>query len=240
MPGLLVGMVDGRSSGCLERRVLRLLEARVPWARRWRAVSAVGCVMAAAVVCVGAVGFGVKVEAAEQKKEFRFEVVSIHMQNPALPAGAGFSLDLSPGGYRSALTLWQMLMIAYAPGDNNSWNSMQIVNTPELLKDPTWYIIDARVAAADQKAWSSQSNKHELLRLAMQNGAEGAPCWCCISSRTLNSGLQAGGGEEGAEDEGERSGSGAAEGGSDVERGRDGLRGTNAVALLWSDDRRYC
>ena len=38
-PRLLVGVLDG---GGLERRVMRLLDARVPWGRRWRVVSGVG------------------------------------------------------------------------------------------------------------------------------------------------------------------------------------------------------
>ncbi len=58
MPGLLVGVMDGGASGCLERRVMRLLEGRLPWARRWRVVSACVCVAVLGVlsVCVGMLG----------------------------------------------------------------------------------------------------------------------------------------------------------------------------------------
>ncbi len=43
-PRLLLGVLDG---GVLERRVMRLLDARV----RWRVVSAVGCVAVMGLVC---------------------------------------------------------------------------------------------------------------------------------------------------------------------------------------------
>src|SRR5471032_357763 len=60
LPGLLIGALDGGASGCLERRVLRLLDSRLPWAKRWRVASAVGCVAACAVLSAGVVAAGVR------------------------------------------------------------------------------------------------------------------------------------------------------------------------------------
>jgi len=57
MPGLLLGVLDG---GPLERRVVRLLDSRVPWARRWRWAAMVGCVAMMGMLSTGLVVFGVR------------------------------------------------------------------------------------------------------------------------------------------------------------------------------------
>lgn len=56
LPGLLLGLTDG---GSLERRVLRLLEARASWALRWRVVSAVACFAVMGMGCICTMTFGI-------------------------------------------------------------------------------------------------------------------------------------------------------------------------------------
>lgn len=109
------------------------------------------------------------------KKEIHFEIISIHPVKPGWTPYDQASLPVSntapsPNGFGSTLTVWQMLMIAYAQNDQ-SWPSVQIVNAPAWLSDhnPTWYAINARVAEADVKQWRNQSSHHELLRVAMQD-----------------------------------------------------------------------
>ena len=52
LPGLLLEVLDGGAS-LLERRVLRLLEGRLPWTRRWRVISAGVCVMVLGAASAG-------------------------------------------------------------------------------------------------------------------------------------------------------------------------------------------
>jgi|GEM_PF-2047518 uncharacterized protein (TIGR03435 family) len=113
--------------------------------------------------------------ARNSKKEIHFEVISIHPIKPGWTPYDKTPLPVSntapsPNGFGSTLTLWQMLMIAYAPNDQ-SWPSIQVVNAPQWFYgvNQTWYAINARVADADVKFWRNQSNHHELLRVAMQD-----------------------------------------------------------------------
>jgi len=78
-PGLLLGVLDGGASGGLERRVLRLLDSRVSWTRRWRVVAAAGCVVACAVLSAGVVMAGVRPFAFAQEAQI------LHAAGP-LPA----------------------------------------------------------------------------------------------------------------------------------------------------------
>jgi hypothetical protein len=54
-PRLLLGVLDG---GVLERRVMRLLDARVPWGRQWRVVTAVGCAAVMGLACAAGAVLG--------------------------------------------------------------------------------------------------------------------------------------------------------------------------------------
>ncbi len=71
-PRLLISTLDGGSGGCLERRVMRLLDSRLPWARRWRVVSAWACVAVMVAACVGGAVMGVRAQ-----EKLRFDAVSI-------------------------------------------------------------------------------------------------------------------------------------------------------------------
>ncbi|HEV2620095.1 MAG TPA: TIGR03435 family protein [Acidobacteriaceae bacterium] len=100
------------------------------------------------------------------EKHMTFEVASVRPQQSGVAVGTGMNLTPSPDGYRSALTVWQMLMLAYAPGGYESWVSTPVTNTPSWSGD--WYVINARVSDADREAWNHQTRNYELLHLAMQ------------------------------------------------------------------------
>jgi len=68
-PRLLLGVLDG---GVLERRVMRLLDARV----RWRVVSAVGCVAVMGLVCAAGAVVGVGPVLGQAVKKIAFDVIS--------------------------------------------------------------------------------------------------------------------------------------------------------------------
>ena len=109
-----------------------------------------------------------------EKKEMTFEVISLSPVKPgsspydgsAAPMG---NTDPTPTGFRSALTVSLMLMIAYAPSDQ--LDTMPMVNAPKWIYSPNvdWYVVNARVADADVEAWRHQSAHHELLRSAMRD-----------------------------------------------------------------------
>jgi len=106
-----------------------------------------------------------------KKKEVKFEVISIRPVKPGWSPYDGAPAPLSnanptPDGFLSTLTVWQMLMIAYAP-DDQSWGNIPVVNSPSWAGD--WYVINARVSDADVEAWRNQSGHHELLRSAMRD-----------------------------------------------------------------------
>ncbi len=61
-PRLLLGVLDG---GSLEIRVMRLIEERMPWSRRYRVLSAVGCLLVLGVLSAGVVMIGVRPSAAQ-------------------------------------------------------------------------------------------------------------------------------------------------------------------------------
>ncbi len=112
---------------------------------------------------------------ATKKEEIKFEVISIRPVKPGWSPYDGGSSHLSdfnptPSGFISTLTVWQMIMIAYAPSDQ-SWDSIPLINAPKWLYnyDAAWFFINARVSEADMRAWQNQSIHHELLRSAMQN-----------------------------------------------------------------------
>jgi uncharacterized protein (TIGR03435 family) len=117
-----------------------------------------------------------------KKKDVKFEVISIRPVVPGSAVGAGYTPNPTPDGFVSSLTVWQMLMIAYAPNDQ-SWGSIPIIShtpdavswggnsatksAPKWLGD--WYVINARVSDADRDAWRDQSSQHDLLRAAMRD-----------------------------------------------------------------------
>jgi uncharacterized protein (TIGR03435 family) len=105
---------------------------------------------------------------AAKKKGFKFEVVSIR----PLPSGPpSRRAGVTPDGFNSQLSVWQMILHAYAPGDPMAWygwnGTTRVSNGPQWISDN--YEINARVADDDREAWRNQSNRYELLRLALRD-----------------------------------------------------------------------
>jgi uncharacterized protein (TIGR03435 family) len=111
-----------------------------------------------------AISLGAASLSAENAKEVKFEVLSIRPVQPG--AQLGVNTDPSPNGFVARLSIWQMVMLAYAPGTHVNWGSTQARNFPSWSGE--FYDINARVAQADLKAWQHQSSQHELLRSAMR------------------------------------------------------------------------
>ena len=101
-------------------------------------------------------------------ESIHFEVASI---TPLKPGMNGFPQTFrpTPDGYRSALTVSQMIMLAYGPSDPQMWRADSLTGGPVWVgNSPDWYVVNARVSDVDIEAWSKQGRRHELLSLAMQ------------------------------------------------------------------------
>jgi len=85
LPGLLLGVMDG---GHLERRVLRLIEERLPMSRGGRLVAAAGCVVVIGVLSAGVVMAGVR------PIHFAEEAQLLHSTGP-LPAYEAATIKLA-------------------------------------------------------------------------------------------------------------------------------------------------
>jgi len=100
-------------------------------------------------------------------KEVRFEVFSIRLRADMPTA---WSFGPTPTGYASSLSLWQAIMLAYAPESPQTWFSgngpTHVRNLPKWAND--WYDINARVSEDDLKAWQTRSRQPELLRSALR------------------------------------------------------------------------
>jgi uncharacterized protein (TIGR03435 family) len=105
---------------------------------------------------------------AETAKEFRFEVVSLKPMSPhgQIYSGPTGNPNPSPNGFVSRLSIFQLIMLAYAPGDYTTWGGVKTRNFPSW--SGAFYDVNARVAAVDLKAWQHQGRQNELLRLAIQ------------------------------------------------------------------------
>lgn len=109
--------------------------------------------------------FAIGLAALAQSSEVKFEVLSIRSVQPGSPLiSQGFGP--TPNGFISRLSIWQAIMIAYAPGSYLTWGTTQVIKAPNWIGD--FYDFNARVSQADLKAWQSQSGEHELLRAAMR------------------------------------------------------------------------
>ena len=112
---------------------------------------------------------------AAMAKDFKFEVISIRPLKPGWSPYDGSShlgdANPTPDGFVSTLTVWQMVMIAYATVDQSAWTSVPITGGPQWFygRPPDFYFINARVSNSDLTAWSKQSGNHELLRAAMRD-----------------------------------------------------------------------
>lgn len=99
---------------------------------------------------------------------FKFEVVSIRpvsSQYPQQRAG------ITPDGLDTQVSLWYMIMRAYAPEEFPAFLSLN--SATRIDNPPKWsgdlYEINARVAAGDLEAWSNQGNSQELLISALRD-----------------------------------------------------------------------
>ena len=124
---------------------------------------------AASLMACGLSGFPQNNSSAGKTKEVRFEVLSIKpmpsdgQMYSSAPTG---NANPSPNGFASRLSVFQMIMLAYASGNPVTWGSMQTRNMPSW--SGKFYDINAHVGDADLRAWQHQSADHELLRSAMR------------------------------------------------------------------------
>ena len=109
---------------------------------------------------------GSSADSAQVRKQFAFEVVSIH---PHQPGSEPLNRQYMPDGYKTSFTLEDVIMQAYIPGPFKQLTS-KILNAPAWIDD--LYDIDARVAPEDVAAWQqAQDGYHldsELLHSALQ------------------------------------------------------------------------
>lgn len=100
-------------------------------------------------------------------KDFQFEVLSIRPVDASPYGTPRFgSTKPDPNGFRSVLSAWQMLMVAYVSADSRVWTSVKLLNSPAW--GGQFYDIAAKVSQADLTAWQHQGPEQELLRAAMR------------------------------------------------------------------------
>jgi len=101
-------------------------------------------------------------------KDFHFEVLSIRPTDGS-PYDLGARLghtDPDPNGFRSVLSVYQMLKLAYGSGNLPFWGSQEMRNLPNWQGQ--FYAVTAKVSQADLPAWQRQGPEHELLRAAIR------------------------------------------------------------------------
>src|SRR6185503_19039014 len=114
MPGSLLGVMDGGSGNSLERRVLRLLDRRLPWTRQWRVMSACACLIVLSAASLGAGMLGVRASSAQEMARLDVPKVEVISVKPSGENVQGSSLGLrSDEVFASNTTLVQMLEEAY-------------------------------------------------------------------------------------------------------------------------------
>lgn len=101
-------------------------------------------------------------------KEVKFEVVSmkpIRADTPGI-----MDLRPTPTGYRSNMSVWQMIKAAYVPGFIENWQNTPLLNAPKWLYEngTNNYQVDALVSKGDLEAWQHQGPERELLRSALR------------------------------------------------------------------------
>ncbi len=150
MPGLLMGLVDGGSSGCLERRVMRLLETL--WARRSRVASAAGCAAMMGVLSVGVVMFGVRqVLAQGAARALEFDVVSVKAIK-SVPGDPLWHTTTMSDGFSVIMPLSQFVARAYGIRQD-------LVSGLPAWADSTAFAIEAKVASTDVVEYRKQSQQ---------------------------------------------------------------------------------
>ncbi len=141
LPGLLLGVLDG---GALERRVMRLLET--PWDRRWRVVSAIGCLVVMGTVCVGAMAFGVRSTVA-QSPGAKAEVSLLHVSEP-MPSYEVATVKKSDSNSRNSTTVLRYIQAAFNIPHSSE---MRVVGGPAWMATDT-YVIQGKIPDAVRDA----------------------------------------------------------------------------------------
>ena len=105
---------------------------------------------------------------APSQKEVKFEVASVKPLKADTPGI--MNLLPMPNGYRSNMSVWQMIKAAYVPGLMENWENTPLLNGPKWLYDKgsSFYAVDARVSKGDTEAWQHQGTQRELLRSALR------------------------------------------------------------------------
>jgi uncharacterized protein (TIGR03435 family) len=130
---------------------------------------ALSLLMGSTLLCAGVAAQETGSPTAGKQREVKFEVISLRPVPANQPAIA--SAGLTPDGFTSQVTVWWMIMFAYAPGQPLAWinghGTTSVSNGPSWLDDR--YSIDARVSDADRGVWSNQSAQGELLGPALRD-----------------------------------------------------------------------
>jgi uncharacterized protein (TIGR03435 family) len=88
----------------------------------------------------------------------------------ALQTGVPLNFGPSPNGFRSQLSLWQAIMLAYSSPNYMEWPGVEMRNAPPWIG--TFYEFSGRVAPADVAEWQNQGSSHDLLRSALRAALE--------------------------------------------------------------------
>jgi len=186
LPGLLLGVVDG---GSLERRVMRLIDTRLPWARRWRVVSAVGCVVVLGAASMGVGMLGVRPSAAQGAEGATklpvFEVVSV---KPLKEARGMMHVQFTADGFSTSSPLGIVIWTAYG-----------VVRGEQISGVPEWahsdrYAIEAKVADSEvagfQKLSMEQKNRmvqallEDRFKLKVHREMKEAPMYALVVAKS--------------------------------------------------------
>ncbi len=168
-PKFLLSVLDG---GVLERRVMRLLESRVPWARRWQVAAAVGCVGACAALSAGVVMAGARpIHFAEEAQLLhaegplpRFEVATI---KPGSDDGSKL-VDLKGPAVIEMhnFTVKDMLQMAYGIRSDNQLEGVSGWMTSKRF-DIAAKLSDEEVAAEQKMQFLQKPERWALMMQAL-------------------------------------------------------------------------
>ena len=162
-PMLLLGVVD---TGTLEKRIMKLMEEKLPVSRWWRVVSAVGCVVVMALACVGAMMFGVRHLLAQAAKAYTFDVVSVRLDKGGTQRPQRGPM---PDGYLATnMQPINSITVAYVPSHGASmFNAKTVVGVPDWMLNER-YDIDAKVAESDLADWQKPTLQPAMLRSMLE------------------------------------------------------------------------
>jgi uncharacterized protein (TIGR03435 family) len=93
------------------------------------------------------------------EKRFEFEVASIRLHKPGTPFAPR---QLSPDGYRSSMSAWDMINMAYSPLTPRYASWSKIKNAPPWIRD--MYDINARISEKDMAVWQQAQLNDQILK----------------------------------------------------------------------------